>query len=107
MPIPSFRFLPSSTAKRQSSARRPARGQVLVIFAVAMLTLLFFVGLAIDAGSLYVTYNHLKRAVDAAAVAAANQYKRGETHLNKFEDAATEVLELNNVDMSVVRMGIM
>lgn len=106
MPIPSFRFPPSSTAKPRPSGRQLLRGQVLVIFAVAMLTLLFFVGLAIDAGSLYVTYNHLKRAVDAAAVAAANQYKRGETHINKFRDAATEVLELNNVDMSVVDLEV-
>lgn len=108
MPIPSFRFPPSSIAipEPQAFVRRPARAQVLVIFAVALLTLLFFVGLAIDAGSLYVTYNHLKRPVDAAAVAAANQYKRGETHLNKFEDAATEVLELNNVDMSVVDLEV-
>jgi len=52
------------------------RGQILVVFAVTLLALVFFVGLAIDAGSLYVTYGHLKRAVDAASVAAANSFKR-------------------------------
>ena len=35
---------------------RAARGQVLVIFGVSLLALLFFVGLAVDSGSLYVTY---------------------------------------------------
>ncbi len=53
-------------------------GQVLVIFAVALVALLLFVGLAVDSGVLYVTYGQLKRASDAAAVAAANNFKRGD-----------------------------
>lgn len=75
--------------------RQPrSEGQILVIFAVAFLVLLFFIGLAIDAGSLYVTYGHLKRAVDAGAVAAANTFKRGE-NLASMTAATEEVMILH------------
>ncbi len=57
--------------------QKKSQGQILVIFAISLLTLLFFVGLALDAGSLYITYGHLKRAVDSAAIGAANEFKRG------------------------------
>ena len=50
---------------------KKSTGQILVIFAISLMTLLFFVGFALDAGSLYITYGHLKRAVDSAAIGAA------------------------------------
>lgn len=78
---------------------------MIVIFAVSLLALIFFVGLAIDAGSLYVTYGNLKRSVDAAAVASANDFKRGESVAN-MQLAAAEVLLLNNVDMSSVNLQV-
>ncbi len=81
------------------------RGQVLVIFGVSLLVLIFFVGLAIDAGSLYVTYGQLKRAVDAASVAAANTFKRGES-VNSMTAAAEEVLRLQNVDLTTVDLQV-
>lgn len=101
------RFLLSNSDKapRRAASRQP-RGQVLVIFGVALLALLVFIGLAIDAGSLYVTYNQLKRAVDGAAVAAANQYKLGQTNIAEFESAAREVLELNNVVMTHLNLQV-
>ena len=55
----------------EHQVKTPGRGQVLVIFVLSLLMLLAFVGLTVDAASLYVTYGQLKRAVDAAAVAAA------------------------------------
>lgn len=90
------------------------RGQILVVFAVTLLALVFFVGLAIDAGSLYVTYGHLKRAVDAASVAAANSFKRGEVNrrpdgtmdLSRMIGSAEEALELHNLDMSQVDLVV-
>jgi len=83
------------------------RGQILVVFAVTLLALVFFVGLAIDAGSLYITYGHLKRAVDAAALAAANSFKRGEltsgpNGMDRMVGAAEEALRLHSLDMSQV-----
>ncbi len=82
-----------------------ARAQVLVIFAASILTLLFFIGLAVDAGSLYISYGQLKRAVDSGAVAAANNFKRGES-LASMTDAAEEALRLQNVDMSTVNLEV-
>ena len=87
---------------------RPAhptpKGQVLVIFAVSLLALLFFIGLALDAGIVYVNYGQLKRAVDAGAVAAANsfKYKAGVTTSTsnaKMEAAVLEVLKLQNMNV--------
>jgi hypothetical protein len=86
---------------------------VLVIFGVSLLALLFFVGLAVDAGSLYVTYGQLKRAVDAAAVAAANDFKlHSDTEtvaqrLTSMTAAAAEVLKLHNVDLSQVDLTVL
>ncbi|MEW6505671.1 MAG: Tad domain-containing protein [Chloroflexota bacterium] len=108
MPTPSCPSLRRS--RRQPPDREPARqprseGQILVIFAVAFLVLLFFIGLAIDAGSLYVTYGHLKRAVDAGAVAAANTFKRGE-NLASMTAATEEVMVLHNVDTSMLDLRV-
>lgn len=91
---------------RRKPGRLPAeRGQVLVIFAVSIIALVLFLGLALDAGSLYVTYGQLKRAVDAAAVAAANDFKRGET-LTQMTTAAREVLVFHNVDPDTVDLHV-
>ncbi len=51
------------------------RGQVLVIMIISFTALLAFVGMVTDIGAVYVTFTQLKRAVDAAAVAAANNIK--------------------------------
>jgi hypothetical protein len=74
-------------------------GQALVIFAVALMVLLFFIGLAVDAGSLYITYGSLKRATDAAALAAVNEFKR-DPDLVSMEGAASEVFNLMGIDYS-------
>ena len=73
-----------------------AAARCWVIFAVALVAMLLFVGLAIDAGVLYITYGQLKRAVDAAAVAAANEFKRGST-LASMNEAANEELRFHNI----------
>ncbi len=81
------------------------RGQVIVIFAFALLTLLAFVGLVVDAGSLYITYGQLKRAVDAASVAAANDYKRN-VNVTQMQNNALELLKLHNVDITTVNLQV-
>lgn len=79
------------------------RGQALIILALSFLALLAFVGLVTDIGAVYMTYTQLKRAIDAAAVAAANNVKihgAGETYAQRkafITDAAQEMLALNNV----------
>ena len=85
--------------------QKKSQGQILVIFAISLLTLLFFVGLALDAGSLYITYGHLKRAVDSAAIAAANEFKRG-ANSTDMRYTAAEVMSLMNTDMSSVSLSV-
>ncbi len=82
-----------------------SKGQILVIFGISLLALLFFVGLALDAGSLYVTYGHLKRAVDSAAIAAANEFKRGASSAD-MANTADEVMALMNTDMSTLNLQL-
>lgn len=67
--------------------------------------MLFFIGLALDAGSLYVTYGNLKRAVDSAAVAAANEFKR-DADVDAMILAANEVLGLMNVDYTNLELRL-
>jgi len=80
---------------------RGENAQALVIVALVFFTLLAFVGLLTDVGSIYVTYSRLKNAVDSAAVAAANNIKypqatAAERKL-KITEAAREILALEHV----------
>jgi hypothetical protein len=75
------------------------------LFSPSVLVLIFFIGLAVDAGSLYITYGQLKRGIDAAAVSAANTFKRGED-LTSMTAAAQEVLRLQNMDMSQLNLQV-
>jgi Flp pilus assembly protein TadG len=61
--------------------RRPARtrGQVMVIFALAMVGLTAAAGLAIDIGRFYSEKRFLQNAADAGALAVANALIRGES----------------------------
>ena len=77
------------------------KGQALVIIAVAFVVLLVFVGLAVDTGQLFIYMGHLRRSVDAAALAAAAQYREGRT-LAQMTDSAEEVMNLNGVEPTTV-----
>jgi Flp pilus assembly protein TadG len=81
------------------------KGQVLVIFAVSLLVLLVFIGLAVDGSQLFLNYTRLKRAVDASAVAAANDFKRG-SNLDRMEKAALEILNMHQIDTTTVSIRV-
>jgi Flp pilus assembly protein TadG len=51
-----------------------ASGQVLVVFALSLITLLGFAGLALDGGSTFAQKRSQQTAADLAALAAANDY---------------------------------
>ena len=53
------------------------KGQIIVILALMFIGLIAIVGLAVDMGYLYVNYSRLRRAVDAAALSATSQYRKG------------------------------
>lgn len=59
--------------------RREAGGQVLVIFALALVALFAAAGLAIDIGRFYMEKRYLQNAADAGALAVANALIRGAT----------------------------
>jgi hypothetical protein len=97
---------PPKSRPKQNSREK---GQAFVILALTFLALLAFVGLVIDVGQLYVTYTHLKRAVDAAAVAAANNIKSASAspteRKTRITEAARDMLTLNQItDVSTLRV---
>jgi hypothetical protein len=78
------------------------RGQAMVITAVAFLAMLAFAGLVTDAGSLYLNFTRLKRGLDAAAVAAANEIRDSSLPTAQrralIRESAREMLALNDID---------
>jgi hypothetical protein len=72
---------------------------------MAMLGLLAFIGLTVDAGILYISVGHLRRAVDAAALAASAQFREGRT-LDQQEASAREVVDLNGVEPTTLQLWI-
>lgn len=104
------RFRPPNQPQHPDDAPR-TRGQVIVIFAVTLLAMLFFTGLAIDAGSLYITYGQLRRAIDAAAVAAANDFKQEGPGIiippiTRMKAASMEVMKLHNLDETTMDLNL-
>ena len=93
------------TTSSDSTNNKRTKGQVLVIFAVSLLALLFFIGLALDSGVVYVNYGQLKRAVDAGAVAAANNFKTGASN-EKMYAAVLEMMKLQNVNIDPTKLHL-
>jgi len=84
---------------------RKQRGQALILIALAFVGLAAFIGLAVDAGILFIQIGHLRRGVDAAALSAANQFREGRT-IAQLEAAALQVLELNGLDPTSVGVAV-
>jgi hypothetical protein len=71
---------------RRPDGRRD-RGQVLVLFALSIIVLFSFAGLAFDVGRFYSEKRFLQNAADAAALAAANALTRGATNAEAITEA--------------------
>jgi hypothetical protein len=82
---------------RRQPASRAERGQALLIIAMATVGLLAFIGLMVDAGILFIGVGHLRRAVDAAALAASSQFRESRTY-DQIKASAREVIHLNGVE---------
>jgi hypothetical protein len=78
----------------QAWAGRGERGQVLVIFALAITGLFAAAGLAFDIGRFYSERRFLQNSADAAALAAGNALVRGET-VTQADARARESLTAN------------
>ena len=81
------------------------RGQAVVIVAAAGIALIAFIGLVTDVGLVYVQYGHLRRAVDAAAVAAAGQIRAGWIYTDSVT-VATQYIQLHNLDPQNVKVAV-
>ncbi len=81
----------------QKILNQSERGQAIILIAFAIVGLVAMVGLVTDTGILLIEYGKLKRGVDAAAVAAAQQYRLSGNVLDQsaLENAAINFLQLN------------
>jgi hypothetical protein len=77
--------------------QRSQRGQSILLMAFAFIALVAFVGLVTDIALLFVRYASLRRAVDAAAIAAAGQIREG-TDYGEVTIAAQQYIELHNLE---------
>ena len=85
------------TKKRRSKqATRSQRGQILILVVFGIVGFVAFVGLVVDTGLVFIANGTLRRSVDAAALAAASQYRKNPDPTG-LEKAADEFLTLNNV----------
>ena len=84
---------------RRTTAARTQTGQALILLALAFIGLAAFAGLAIDAGILFSNIGHLRRAVDAASLAAAGQFREGRSAA-QLSAMALQVIELNGLNAS-------
>ena len=87
--------------KKVRDMRVLQRGQAMVLIALAFVGLASFIGLMVDAGILFSNIGHLRRATDAASLAAANQFREGRTP-PELSVLATELLTLNGLAPSGV-----
>ena len=89
-------------------SRRSSRGQVLVIMALSIITLLAFVGLSLDMAQYLIFRARLRRAVDAAAMAAASHFRSDYTSITQMKKgmrrAAREALALNGFEVDTMQI---
>ncbi len=71
-------------------------GQVLVFAAAAIVALIAIIGLAIDGGMMFIEDGKLRRAIDAAAISAALQY-RADATIPQMQAEARQFLQANGV----------
>lgn len=95
-PYRSRPFLPRLTVALRQRLARAERGQAIVVIAMAIFGLLVFIGLTVDAGILFIGIGHLRRAVDAAALAAAAQFREGRSY-DEMVSIAKQTAALNGI----------
>ncbi len=84
--------------------RTRPRAQILIILAIGTLVLIGFTGFALDLSQYLIFRANLRRAVDAAAMAAASHFRGQYTDVGQMrtgmQRAAKEVLALNGFDVT-------
>jgi len=87
--IKTARPRPNTLSLKLNNARTQ-RGIVLPLMAVSLVTLMGFMGLALDVGYVYMVRNELQDAADAAALAGAGQLFSGSSSTPDFTGASTK-----------------
>src|SRR5947209_20209036 len=83
--------------------RRSRSGQSIILVAFAFIALVGFVGIATDVALLFVRYSTLRRAVDAAAIAAAGQVRENATFLT-LHAVAQQYMQMHGIDQGTVKV---
>jgi hypothetical protein len=85
----------------KNHSKKSERGQAIVLIVFAFIGLVAMVGLVTDTGLLMIGYGKLKRSVDAAAVAAAQEFRpdpdTGTLNVTAMENAARGMLQINQI----------
>lgn len=98
------RFRSLSPLFTMRSGRHAERGQAIVLLAFGFIAMAIFIGFAIDMGILFVTQAHVRRAVDAASIAAASQMRAGRDRSQVLE-FARQYVELNNIAGNTIELA--
>ena len=77
------------------------RGQAIVLIALGFVVLLAFTGLVVDVARVFATRGELRRAVDAAGLAATAQFRQGATG-QKIVNAAYDLVATHGILSSTV-----
>jgi Flp pilus assembly protein TadG len=85
--------------KRTSKARTTQGGAIVVTFALFLLMMLGFMGLAMDFGHLFVVRTELQTSMDACALAAAQELNRQPDALDRARSAGMTAGNANAVDL--------
>ncbi len=78
--------------------RNKSRGQAIVLIVLMFTALIAIIGILSDGGMLLIEYARLKRAVDAASIASAQQFRKNFKPAD-LTNSAQEFLQLNQSDV--------
>jgi hypothetical protein len=81
---------------KNDSSTTPQRGQAIVLIAMGFIVLLAFTGLVVDVARVFAARGDLRRAVDAAGLAATAQFRTGATG-EKIKRAAFDLVATHGI----------
>ena len=98
--------LPGATPVAPGSRREPERGQLLIVFALALTALVGMVGLIIDGGDTFLQRRDQQNVADAAAMAAGYAYVNGQDATAAAQTIATANGYPNGANSTTVTVTI-
>jgi hypothetical protein len=93
--------MPKIITDTKKQISKMEHGQVLLVVAISIVVIVAVIGLALDVGVMFIGNARMRRAVDAAALAAALQFHpKGvvQFDFNDLDTSATEFLQLNGMN---------